>query len=145
MNSDSLAVEHRERDRLVVLREELGCDRAEGRHDRQVGRARAEPQRADPEREAAVGVAHDPAALDEDRADPVQRALCEPELAGELGEAEMRLRCEEIEHRQRCMDARGRSLSAGRDRVRLDGELLAWHDRSLDVSRTTFHIENGPS
>ena len=44
-----VAVDDGERDRLVELVEEVGGDRAERRHDRQLGRMRAEPQRADAE------------------------------------------------------------------------------------------------
>ena len=76
------AVEHREGDRLVVPREELGGDRAECLHDRQVGGARPEAERPDAEREPALGVPNGPAALDEHGQDPVQGALCERRARG---------------------------------------------------------------
>ena len=62
---------------------------AEAGDDRQVGGAAAEPDRADARLVAALLVAHRPAALDEDRADPVERALGQLQLAGEVAEREV--------------------------------------------------------
>ena len=83
----------------------LGDRVAEAGDDRQVGGAAAEPDRADARLVAALLVAQRPAAVDEDRADPVQRALRQLQLAGEVAEPEGALRHDELHHAQRRVDA----------------------------------------
>ncbi len=101
-----VAVERGEADRLVVLREEIGGDAAERDDDRELGGARADRERLDAELVEARLVPDDPRALHEHRADAVQRALGEAELAGELGERERPARDEQLQHPERGMDSR---------------------------------------
>ena len=118
-----VAVDDGEGDRLVELVEERRRNRSERRHDRQLGRIRAEPQGADAETVAAVGISHRPGPIDEHPADPMNGALGETELPRQVGQAERAARSHQIEDAQRRVDTGG-----GRPRFRCLLSDLVAHD-----------------
>ena len=66
----------------------------------------ADAERADAERERAVASRDRPAPIDQHRADPVQRALGEAELLGDVRQRQRTARDQQLEHGERRVDAR---------------------------------------
>src|SRR5207245_160529 len=101
-----------------VTGQELCGDAAKADHDRQLLGAARKAQRADAEVEAARVVAYRPAALEQDRTDPMCRALWNPEHPRDLREAYRSACGKQVEHAQGRLDpGRAQTLNAGGIRV----------------------------
>ncbi len=161
------AVEHGQADRLVVAAHHLGHHAAEAGDDRQVARPRAQPDGAHAGLVAARVVADDPAALDEDGAAAVQRALGQVEPARHVAQRQRALGHQQLDHGERGVHAWGPGGppvggARGLDRSRLMGHRrpfssdvaglwtrpLTTTDDGLYASRrstcgTRVHLEDG--